>query len=159
MFQSQWETIAWIQGTPERELRPRSTAHTSPHAACYLLNSDGWAWSTFPPPIDLKLDTILIWHTRSQSMRRDHVRLSQLVHVFLDLDAAGGGRCWTSTDMQIYRYVVWQNYSVWSADAFGGLLAHVRGLIDAVLGLATTVLPLQAWIVSATSLSGTWYSN
>ena len=39
-------------------------------------------------------------------MRQDHVRLSGMVYFFLDLDTAAGGRCWTSTDMQIYRYVV-----------------------------------------------------
>ena len=39
-------------------------------------------------------------------MRLDHVRLSGVVHVFLDLDTAVGWRCWTSTDMQIYWYIV-----------------------------------------------------
>ena len=83
-------------------------------------------------------------------MWRDHVRLSGMVYFFLDLDAAAGGRCWTQTEDQDYWYIVRQNYSIISPDISGGLLAHVGGLSDAVVGLATTILPLLAWNVSAT---------
>ena len=50
--------------------------------------------------------SFIVWDAVSQSMRRGHVRLSGMVHFFLDLDAGGGGRCLTSTDTQIYRYLV-----------------------------------------------------
>ena len=38
-------------------------------------------------------------------MRRGHVRLSGLVHFFLDLDTAGGGSCWAQAKGQVYWYV------------------------------------------------------
>ena len=39
-------------------------------------------------------------------MWRDYVHVSGVVHFFLDLDAAGGGRCWTQTEGQDYSYIV-----------------------------------------------------
>ena len=83
-------------------------------------------------------------------MRRTLVRIDGLVSFFFDEDAAAGGSCWTQTEGQDYWYIVRQNYSIISPDISGGLLAHVGGLSDAVVGLATTVLPLLAWNVSAT---------
>ena len=37
-------------------------------------------------------------------MWRDYVLLSGVLYIFLDLDTAAGGRCWTQTEDQDYWY-------------------------------------------------------
>jgi hypothetical protein len=82
-------------------------------------------------------------------MCRDYVRRSGLVYFFLDPDAAECGTCRARTKGQIYWYIVRPNYSEFGPHISGGLVAYVGGLIDAVVGLATPVLLLLAWIASA----------